>query len=83
MDLICTKIHQGLTDIWHGFLVALYFLSMTADDPWKWFVCVCVCGEGAYMLSLGSRPSYAGQGGCDLNGALIFKHRLLRERDCK
>lgn len=50
------------------FLAVLYFLSMTADDPWKWFVCVCVSGEGAYMLSLGSRPSYAGQGGCDLNG---------------
>lgn len=29
---------------------------------------VCVSGEGVNMLSLGSRPSYAGQGGCDLNG---------------
>lgn len=46
-------------------LAVLYFLSMPTDDPGKCFVCEW---EGAYMLSLGSRPGYAGQGGCDLNG---------------
>lgn len=66
MEFICANLPQGTAGYIAGApLAVLYFLSMPTDDPWKCFVCEW---EGAYMLSLGSRPGYAGQGGCDLNG---------------
>lgn len=56
---------------------------MPIDDPWKYFVCVCEEG-GCVHGVLGEQTQLCRSGWLWSEWrALIFKHRFLRERDCK